>query len=129
MLDTNLIAFLQAAGTGAGVRVHTGNAPQNTAFPFVVIRRTAGNTPRVLGGQALFSRAQFSIDVIGVDYATTLPVANEVRLELDGYFGMIGDSTVQSARFIAEPADFSEIDGDQVFRRLSQEVVFVYKDS
>lgn len=128
MIDTNLIAFLKAAGTAAGTRIHTGNAPQGTALPAVIIRRTAGSTPRVLGGQPLFSRAQFSIDVVGTDYATALPVANAVRVLLDGYNGVIGDSTVQSARFIAEPAAFDEIDGDQVFRRLSQDVLFLYKD-
>jgi len=129
MLDTDLILFLQQQGTGAGTRIHTGNAPQNSQFPVVIIRRTSGNTPRVLGGQALNSRAQFSMDVIGVDYATVLPVANQIRASLDGFTGYMGGSNIMSARCLAEPADFSEIEGDQVFRRVSQDFFFVYSEA
>jgi hypothetical protein len=82
-----------------------------------------------LGGQKLNSRAQFAIDVIGRDYATVIPLANEVRNALDGFRGNMGASTVMSARCLADPADFSEIDGDKVFRRMSQDFFLVYSEA
>lgn len=129
MLDTNLITYLRAQATSAGNRVHTGNAPQDTALPVVIIRRVSGTTPRVLGGTSLFSRATFTVDCIGRDYADALPLANDIRVILDNYRGELVDTKVMSARCLAEPADYSEIDGDLILRRISQDFLFVYRDS
>lgn len=129
MLDTDLISYLVAAGTDAGNRFHTGNIPQLSAYPAVALRRTFGTTPRTLGGLPLNSRAQFQVSVVGKDYATVLPVANQVRAKLDGFSGIMGGSKIMSCRCLAEPADFSEIDGDQQFRIVSQDFFFVYAEA
>jgi len=134
MIDQDLVTYIKALGTAAGTRVHLGNAPQNTAFPFVVIRRTGGTTPLTLRGVSLFSRGNFSINVISKGkledgsggYNEVQPTANAIKEALHGFNGTIGDTTVQSARCIAEPADGSEIDGDKVTRWLTQDFLFVY---
>ena len=127
MIDQDLVAFVAGLSTAAGSRVHLGNAPQNTAYPFVVIRRTGGTTPKTLGGISLFSRGQFSINVIAKEYADAYPIANTIHDALHGYYGTIGDTTVQSARCLSEPSDGSEIDGDKVTRWLTQDFLIVYR--
>lgn len=135
MIDQNLILYLQNLGTAAAARFHTGNAPQLPTFPLAVVRRTSGSTPRTLGGTKLFSRATFSIDALARDYADALSVANAVRDALDTFTGSLpsdpvgSETTVQSCRCTAEPADYSEIDGDLVLRRISQEFLFVYLET
>ncbi len=129
MIDENLKAYVSGLGTAAGNRVHIGNAFQDTVLPVVVIRRVSGNTPRTLGGQKLRSRAQYAINIVGLDYASVMPVANAVRLGLDGFIGSMGTTRVHSARCLSEPADFSEIDGDVTLRVIGQEFSFVYSEA
>ena len=127
MIDQDLIAYIAALGTVAGDRVHLGNAPQGAPEPFVVVRRTGGNTPKTLGGLSLFPRAQFSINTIANVYAEAYPVANSIHTALHGFRGTMGDTEVQIARALSEPADGSEIDGDKVIRWLTQDVLIVHR--
>lgn len=126
MIDQDLVAYLAALGTAAGTRVHIGNAPQDTAYPFIVIRRTGGNTPKTLGNISLFARAQFSINVIAKEYADAYPIANAIKDQLHGFRGVMGSTTVSSSRCVSDPADGSEIDGDKVTRWLSQDYLIVH---
>ena len=125
MIDQDLVAFVAGLDTAAGSRVHIGNAPQDTTYPFVVIRRTGGNTPLTLGSVSLFSRSQFSVNVIAKEYADAYPIANAIKAGLHGFRGLMGSTTVQSSRCLADPADGSEIDGDKVTRWLSQDYLIV----
>lgn len=127
MIDQDLVAFVIALNTSAGSRVHLGNAPQGADEPFVVIRRTGGTQPQTLGGVKLFSRAQFSINTIANVYSQAYPAANAIHAALHGYRGSMGDTEVQIARAISEPADGSEIDGDKVIRWLTQDVLIVHR--
>lgn len=132
MIDENLIAYLKAQGV---TRAHTGNAPQATEFPVAVVRRSSGNTPRTLGGTKLFSRATFSIDVVALNYADAMSLSTTIRDALDGYTGTFAstpagtDTRIQSCRCVNEPVDGSEIDGDRVLRRITQDFLFVYLES
>lgn len=126
MIDQDLVTFLAGLSTAAGTRVHIGNAPQDTAYPFIVIRRTGGNTPLTLGSVSLFSRAQFSINVIAKEYADAYPTANAIKDALHGFRGLMASTTVISSRCISDPADGSEIDGDKVTRWLSQDYLLVH---
>lgn len=126
MIDQDLVAYIAGLGTPAGTRVHLGNAPQDTAYPFIVIRRTGGNTPLTLGSVSLFSRGQFSVNVIAKEYADAYPAANSIKTALHGFRGTMGSTPVQSSRCVSDPADGSEIDGDKVTRWLSQDYVIVY---
>lgn len=127
MIDQDLVTYVKALATPAGDRVHLGNAPQESARPFVVIRRTGGTTPKTLGGVTLFSRGQFSINVIAEQYAEAYPTANAIKDALHGFNGTIATTEVQSARCISEPSDGSEVDGDKVTRWLTQDFLFVYR--
>jgi hypothetical protein len=126
MIDQDLVTFLAGLGTAASARVHIGNAPQDTAYPFIVIRRTGGNTPQTLGPVSLFSRAQFSINVIAKEYSDAYPTANAIKTALHGFRGTMGSTAVQSSRCVSDPADGSEIDGDKVTRWLSQDYLIVH---
>lgn len=135
MIDQNLKAYISGLGTAAGDRVHLGNAFQDTQMPVVVIRRVSGSTPRTLSGQALFSRAQYTISVVGRDYASVMPVVNQLRAALDGFRGLIGVGTpvpqtnVLSARSSQDPVDLSDLDGDVTLRVMSLEFFFVYQEA
>src|SRR5688572_24531735 len=126
MIDQDLVAHIASLDTAAGSRVHLGNAPQNTALPVIVIRRTGGSTPKTLGNVSLFARAQFSINVIANEYADAYPIANAIKDSLHGFRGAMGDSSVQSSRCVSEPSDGSEIDGDKVTRWLTQDYLIVH---
>lgn len=127
MIDQDLLAHLVALGTAAGARVHLGNAPQDTPFPFIVIRRTGGTTPRTLGGVSLFVRTNFSINVIAKEYADAYPIALAIKASLHGYRGTMGATDVQGSRCTNEATDVSEIDGDKVFRWLQQDYLITYR--
>lgn len=126
MIDQDLVAHIAALDTAAADRVHLGNAPQEQPRPYVVIRRTGGTTPQTLGGVSLFSRAQFSINVIANEYADAYPIANAINASLHGFRGAMGDTTVQSARCVAEASDGSDVDGDKVTRWLTQDFLIVH---
>lgn len=126
MIDQDLVSYLAGLGSGADDRVYTGNAPQDAPKPYIVIRRTGGNTPKTLGNVSLFARALFSIFVIAKEYADAYPIANLVHDRLHGFRGVMGSTTVQSARCISDPADGSEIDGDKVTRALTQDYLIAH---
>lgn len=126
MIDQDLVQFVKDLATAAGSRVHLGDS-QGSAKPFVVIRRTGGNTPKTLGGVSLFSRGQFSVNVIAVDYTDAYPISNAIKDALHGFTGTIGSTAVQSARCLSEPSDGSEVDGDKVTRWLTQDFLIVYR--
>lgn len=127
MIDQDLVAKVKELATPAGNRVHLGNAPQDSPRPVVVIRRTGGNTPRTLSGVSLFARAQFSVNVLADRYEDAYPTANQIKDALHGFIGMLGQTDVQSSRCLSEPSDGSEIDGDKVFRWLTQDFLFVHR--
>lgn len=131
MIDIDLRTHIAELDTAAGVKVYTGNAPQGTARPFVVIRRSAGEQPLTLGGTGLFQRGQFDVNVLTEDYPDAYPIANAIRDALHGFRGALGgtDGTdVKSARCISFPADQSEIDGDRVIRWVQASYLFVYSE-
>jgi hypothetical protein len=136
MIDQDLVTFVKDLDTPAGDRVHIGNAPQGTPKPFVVIRRTGGNTPKTLGGLTLFARAQFSINVIvkGKDeagaggYNEAMPTANAICDAMKAFGkGLMATTEVEGVRVVNEPFDASEIDGDKVIRWLTQDVLITHR--
>jgi hypothetical protein len=128
MLEKDLIDRLTLAIPSVAGRVHLGNAPQDTALPFAVLRRTAGSTPRTLGGVKLFGRANVSVDLVGATYADVLIASAAAHESLDGFKGQAGETYVESARCLSDPADNSLVDGDLVLRQLTQDFLVVYRE-
>jgi hypothetical protein len=126
MIDQDLVAYLAALGTAASTRVYLGNAIQNKDFPLVVVRRTGGSQPKVLGGTALFERSEFSVNVFAETYAEAYPIANTIRDELKNYRGALGSTSVASSRCTLFPTDQSEIDGDKVTRWVAMSFLFMH---
>lgn len=126
MIDQDLVAHIAGLATAAGSRVHIGNAPQGTDWPFVVIQRTGGRTPLTLSGASLFSRGQFAVNVFAREYADAYPIANAIKASLHGYTGVMGMTTIRSSRCTNEPADSSAVDGDKVVRWLAMDFLIVY---
>lgn len=129
MLDTDLIAYLGGALSAAGERVHTGNAPQGSPRPYIVVNRFSGVTPSTLGGSRLFSRATFKIDCVGDTYPDAIPLANALRSALHNYKGLMGETPIESCRCLAEPTPLDVVDGDLVLRVMQQDFFFVYRGS
>lgn len=130
MIDQDLVAFLIALGTGAAARVHTGNAPQNTAYPAIVVNRLPGTTPRSTNNTKLLSRTPFTIGVIAKDFAAAMPVTVLIREALDGLASeVMTDTRVHSCRCTSEPTYFEEIDGDKTLRAISQDFFFVHSET
>lgn len=137
MIDQNLVTFLKGLGTAAAGRVHTGSIPQGSAFPAIVINRLPGTTPRTTNNTKLLSRTPFTIGVIAKDFATAMPVAVQLRDELDGFTGLmehdpgesLTDTRVASCRCTSELTYFDEIDGDKTLRAISQDFLFVHSET
>ena len=126
MIDQDLIANIVTLQTEALDRVYLGNAPQDTAMPFIVVRRTGGEQPRTLGGISLFERSEFQINVIADNYADAYPAANTIRDAFKNYSGLLGSTSVKSARCTLFPVDQSEIDGDRVTRWVALSFLFMH---
>ena len=137
MIDENLRTRLVDLATAASARIYTGTAPQQPAFPLVVLRRNGGSTPQTLRGVPLFSRANVTLSCIGKNYAESISLANAIRDALTANGGKVvmasspagTDTTVLSCRCTSEPTDISEADGDLVLRGISQEFLFVYLEA
>lgn len=135
MIDLNLVDFIKTAGTAAADRVHTGNAVQKSATPFVVIRHLPGGTsPRTLDGRKLMSRAPVELNAIADNYTEALGLMNQLVALFDNFRGLIGtlpaaQTDIRSARLQGDPADNSEVDGDKIYRRISCEILFVYLEA
>jgi hypothetical protein len=132
MIDTDFRTHLIELGTAAGQKVYTGNSPQGSTKPLIVIRRASGDQPLTLGGSALFQRATFDVNVLTDDYATVYPIANAIRQALHGFRGLLGGTggtDVKSCRCTSFPSDQSEIDGDRVIRWVQSSYLFVYSEA
>lgn len=126
MIDKDIANHIVSLSTTAQDRVFTGNAEQGTKYPAVVVRRVAGETPRTLDGAALLSRSTFTIDVYGTSYTTVFDTALAIRTSLDGYYGTMGTTQVLNSQY-SNIADYSEVDGDQVIRHISQDFNLLHR--
>lgn len=126
MIDTDLRAFIIGLATAAGDRVFLGNADASAARPLVIIRRTGGDRRLTLGGDALFHKSTFAVDVITNNYATAYPVSDAIQTALHGFRGLLGSTVVQLCKCIGFPRDESEVDGDVVTRWVSSEYSFTH---
>jgi hypothetical protein len=126
MIDQDLVAEIAALGTAAGERVYLGNAPQRTDYPLVVVRRTGGSQPKVLGSRTLFSRSEFSFNVFGEVYSDAMPIANTITDYLKNYRGTMGDTAIETSRCTLFPTDQSEIEGDKVTRWVAMAFLFMH---
>jgi hypothetical protein len=128
MLEPDLIAYLIAHAATVKGEVHLGNVPQGSPLPAYAVVRVGGLTPRTLNSTRLFQRANLQIHTVGADrYAPTQTAANELRELLDNFKGPMGDTYIESCRCEGEPADNSFVDGNQVYRQLTQDFRFVYR--
>jgi Protein of unknown function (DUF3168) len=126
MIDADLRAYLIALATGAGERVFVGNAPAGQDMPLIIIRRTGGGRRTALGGEVIFNKTSFSIDVLTVSYPTAYPIATAILEALHEFKGVMGGTTVALAKCVGFPRDDSEIDGDNVTRWVASEYQFTY---
>jgi hypothetical protein len=132
MVDSDLIAFLVALNTGAGV--HLGNAPQDAPYPVVVVRNAGSRQRMTTQGTPLFHQPTFAIHVLhhGLTpqgtggYDDALPIAWTIHDALRSLRGMMGDTRVAVTRITSAPRDISEIEGDKVTRWLQQDVVITH---
>ena len=126
MIDQDLVAYLAALGTAASTRVYLGNAIQDKEFPLIVVRRTGGSQPKVLGGAPLFERSEFSVNVFADNYSDAYPIENTIRDELKNYIGGLGSTTIVSSKCTLFPIDQSEIEGDKVTRWVALNFLFMH---
>ena len=129
MIDQDLVTYLIGLSTGAGNRVHTGNIPENSALPAIVINRLPGTRPRTTNNSKLAARTPLSIGVIAKDYASAMPLAVAIRDGLDGLANAVmTDTRVHSCRCTSELTYFEEVDGDKTLRAISQDFFFVHSE-
>lgn len=126
MIDQDLVAYLAALGTAAGSRVYLGNAPQAKEYPLVVVRRTGGSQPKVLGSATLFQRSEFVVNVITDVYSEAYPVANTITDALKNYRGTMVSTAIETSRCTLFPTDQSEIEGDKVTRWVAMGFLFMH---
>lgn len=96
-LEADIYTYLaaQTALTDlVGTRIYMMNAPQNTAFPYVVYRKVAASPDYAMGGQSGLQQAWFEFFVYDDLYATVLAVVEQLRQELSGYHGTMGTTVV-----------------------------------
>lgn len=128
MIDRDLIEFIAALETDAGPRVYTGNAPQNTAPPYVVLARVGEpRAERTLDGTVILNRATFALNAYGATYEQAHAIAAALKTALDGYRGTMGETNVLVARRESFGPDLSEVDGDKTLRHLPSEYSFAYQ--
>lgn len=129
MIDQDLVTYLAALSTGALARVHTGNIPQDSQLPAIVLNRLPGTRPRTTNNTKLAARTPFSIGVIAKDFGTAMPIVNAIRDGLDGLANeVLTDTRVHSCRCTSELTYFEEVDGDKTLRAISQDFFFVHSE-
>jgi hypothetical protein len=138
MIDKNIVTYIKGLNTAAASRVHTGNIPQGSTLPAIVINRLPGTTPRTTNNTPLASRTPFTIGVVANEFSAAMPVAVQLRGAFDGFHGTMPhdvaeltdptDTQVFSARCTSEPTYFDEIDGDKTLRAISQDFFFVHSE-
>jgi hypothetical protein len=126
VIDRDLIEYVSALDTAAAGRVYTGNAPQNTPPPYVVLARVSETSERTLDGTVILNRATFALNAYGATYEDAHAVAAALKTALDGYRGAMGETNVMFARRESFGPDLSEVDGDKTLRHLPSEFTFAY---
>lgn len=122
-MEEALVAYIIAAsgvtallGTTA-TRVYWGNAPQNTAKPYVVLTRISGvrDYHQTAASGLVASRVQ--ADCYGLTYASAKGVARALEARLSGYRGTTGGE-VFGGIFLDAERDMYDDDStpDKLFR-------------
>lgn len=73
-----------------GTRVYPIVLPQNPTLPAVTFQRISAVREQIFGGSAGLAHPRFQFTVWASTYASSRDVAEQLRLALDGYYGLMG---------------------------------------
>lgn len=133
-LQSDVIQFLIALGTGAGTRVHDEQVPQQAPMPFIATAALGGNTPETLSGTRLFARGQIRVGIFGLTATDRDSVATAVREGFDNWRaanpkgGLLGDTRVISIRLTRSSDEVSLSEGDALIKGAALDLSFMYQE-
>lgn len=85
-----------------GDRIYPIIAPQNTAYPLIVFRRSNSQAPAALSGTVDRPIVTLEVRVYARSYVAALDGAEAVRKALNGYRGTVNGCTVQRCTYLSE---------------------------
>ena len=124
ILTGDLYHFLTAApsiGAVIGTRCYPGRAPQAVSFPALTYHEIDATRVRDTLGPAHKVRRRISINSLASSHTGAVELSELVRLELDGFRGMMGATEVGSTFLITEIAFFEEEAGTVGIYRVMQD--------
>lgn len=92
-------------------RIAALQAPMNYPRPFLVFTRTGTTPVHSMAGDTGITEVGISIDIVADTSKQLTLLADAVRLNLDGYSGLMGSDYVQFCLLSGYSADYVQIDG------------------
>lgn len=86
----------------AGGRIYPVVLPEQTAYPAVTYERVSGERGYVLRGATGTARPRFRIHVWSTSYDQTLSIADEIRLLINDYQGVVGSVDIMDVKLESE---------------------------
>jgi hypothetical protein len=109
-MKAGLVSLLTSEATITaicGTRVYVTRAPQNAAFPHVIITQMSSDeNPTLDGGSGQLRFVDYDIDCKAKSSVTAESLGNAVRTFLDDYSGTAGSSTIGAVIMNDESDDY-----------------------
>ena len=109
-MKSGLVSLLSSEATItaiSGTRVYVQRAPQNAAFPHIIITQMSSDENGTLdGGSGQLRFLDFDIDCKAKSSVTAESLGNAVRAYIDDYSGTAGSSTIGAVIMNDESDDY-----------------------
>jgi len=109
-MKSGLVSLLSSEATItaiSGTRVYVQRAPQNAAFPHIIITQMSSEENTTLdGGSGQLRFLDFDIDCKAKSSVTAESLGNAVRTYIDDYSGMAGSYTIGAVLINDESDDY-----------------------
>tara|TARA_R110000868_G_scaffold248553_2_gene505088 strand:- start:8217 stop:8618 length:402 start_codon:yes stop_codon:yes gene_type:complete len=109
-MKSGLVSLLSSEATItaiSGTRVYVQRAPQNAAFPHIIITQMSSDENGTLdGGSGQLRFLDFDIDCKAKSSVTAESLGNAVRTYIDDYSGTAGSSTIGAVIMNDESDDY-----------------------
>ena len=109
-MKSGLVSLLSSEATItaiSGTRVYIQRAPQNAAFPHIIITQMSSDENGTLdGGSGQLRFLDFDIDCKAKSSVTAESLGNAVRTYIDDYSGTAGSSTIGAVLMNDESDDY-----------------------
>lgn len=126
MMLSDLVSFLETVSTAASDRIYPMNLPQAAVYPALTYHEVSAVRDRDLCGPTGRARPRISISSWARHYGDAHELADEIRVALQGFRGMMGSTRIDDVRLDNEIDLFEQEAGAKGVHRVVQDYIISF---